>query len=205
MSTTPEKCPHCGAIRVEGREYACGFIFRDGVKNNPRTHECLLNSEVFAHAAILEPEAPLPRIVVPPDTYPAPHDCSAVKQKKAAPGDPLPWHWSATYCKRWYAEAVNEGLIVLSEDGQRKPGKYVRDWLKLQLLQGKKVLPMGKPCEGFSHVTGCPGHEETGDKSHDRLSPNHHRHNRRRRARRNHHRLARRFSDARGGQRRVVQ
>lgn len=48
---TPDKCPHCRAIRVEGREYACGFIFREGVKNNPRTHECLLNSEVSAHAA----------------------------------------------------------------------------------------------------------------------------------------------------------
>jgi len=48
---TPDKCPHCGSIRVEGREYACGFIFREGVKNNPRTHECLLNCEVFAHAA----------------------------------------------------------------------------------------------------------------------------------------------------------
>lgn len=48
---TPDKCPHCRAIRVEGREYACGFIFREGVKNNPRPHECLLNSEVSAHAA----------------------------------------------------------------------------------------------------------------------------------------------------------
>ena len=49
---------------------------------------------------------------------------------------------------------------LFSEDGQRKPGKYVRDWLKLQLLQGKKVLPMGDLCEGFSYVTGCPGHEK---------------------------------------------
>lgn len=53
---TPDKCPHCGAIRIEGREYACGFIFRKGVKNNPRPHECLLNSEVSAHAATRERE-----------------------------------------------------------------------------------------------------------------------------------------------------
>lgn len=78
------------------------------------TEEMILGT--LAHAAILEPEAPLPRIVLPPDTYPAPPDCSAVKQKKAQPGDHLPWHWSANYCKRWYAEAVNEGLIVLTEE-----------------------------------------------------------------------------------------
>lgn len=48
---TPDNFPNCGASRIEGREYACGFIFREGVKNNPRPHECLLNSEVSAHAA----------------------------------------------------------------------------------------------------------------------------------------------------------
>lgn len=48
---TPDKCPHCGAIRIEGREYACGYIFRQNVRHNPRTHECLLNSERTAHAA----------------------------------------------------------------------------------------------------------------------------------------------------------
>lgn len=53
---------------------------------------------------------------------------------------------------------------LFTDDGQRRPGSYVRDWLKLQLAQGKKVLPMGDACEGFSYVTGCPGHaveEET--------------------------------------------
>lgn len=47
---TPDKCPHCGAMRLEGREYMCGFIFRPNVKRNTRTHECLLNSERSAHA-----------------------------------------------------------------------------------------------------------------------------------------------------------
>jgi hypothetical protein len=46
---------------------------------------------------------------------------------------------------------------LFSEDGERRPGKYVRDWLKLQLAQGKRVLPMGE-CEGFDFQTGCPGH-----------------------------------------------
>jgi len=25
--------------------------------------------------------------------------------------------------------------------------------------EGKKVIPIGEPCEGFSYETGCPGHE----------------------------------------------
>lgn len=43
-------------------------------------------------------------------------------------------------------------------DGKRQSGACVRDWLKLQLAQGKRVLPMGE-CEGFSFVNGCPGHD----------------------------------------------
>jgi hypothetical protein len=34
------------------------------------------------------------------------------------------------------------------------------------LAEGKKVLPAGDECEGFSYETGCPGHphkEEQGD------------------------------------------
>ncbi len=45
------------------------------------------------------------------------------------------------------------------DNGQRpKTGREVRDFLKLQLAMGKRVLPMGK-CEGFDYQTGCPGHE----------------------------------------------
>lgn len=47
---------------------------------------------------------------------------------------------------------------MFTEDGEMKSGKYVRDWLKLQLAQGKRVLPMSKDCEGFSYQDGCPGH-----------------------------------------------
>lgn len=48
--------------------------------------------------------------------------------------------------------------LFMDPDGQKRPGRYVRDWLRLQLAQGKRVLPMGNPCDGFSYQTGCPGH-----------------------------------------------
>ncbi len=56
---------------------------------------------------------------------------------------------------RWSdKELVN---MFTDEDGNRRPAAYVRDWLKLQLAQGKRVLPMGE-CDGFSYTDGCPGH-----------------------------------------------
>jgi hypothetical protein len=48
--------------------------------------------------------------------------------------------------------------LFIEDDGSHRPGRYVRDWLRMQLAQGKRVLPAGKPCEGFSYQTGCPGH-----------------------------------------------
>ena len=50
------------------------------------------------------------------------------------------------------------GRLFHEVDGSQRSGKYVRDWLRLQLAQGKKVLPMSKDCVGFSYETGCPGH-----------------------------------------------
>lgn len=47
---------------------------------------------------------------------------------------------------------------MFTENGQYKSGAYVRDWLKLQLALGKKVLPMGE-CDNFDFQTGCRGHE----------------------------------------------
>lgn len=47
---------------------------------------------------------------------------------------------------------------LFTEDGKERGGTYVRDWLKLQMAQGKRVLPCGK-CDGFDYQTGCPGHE----------------------------------------------
>lgn len=57
---------------------------------------------------------------------------------------------------RWPDSQLRE--LFKEDDGSKRPGAYVRDWLKLQLAQGKQVLPMGKPCEGFSYIHGCPGH-----------------------------------------------
>lgn len=33
------------------------------------------------------------------------------------------------------------------------------DYFWEQHAMGRKVLPIGEPCEGFSYQDGCPGHE----------------------------------------------
>ena len=52
--------------------------------------------------------------------------------------------------------------LFKEEDGTKRAGSYVRDFLKMELLKGRKVLPMCDPkdCPGFDYVSGCPGHEE---------------------------------------------
>jgi hypothetical protein len=46
-------------------------------------------------------------------------------------------------------------------DGSRFPDvRALRAAFLEELAQGHKVIPMGKPCEGFSYETGCPGHTE---------------------------------------------
>lgn len=60
------------------------------------------------------------------------------------------------------------GQFFKGDDGEPQRGSVVRDWLKLQLAQGKRVLPMGKKCEGWSDETGCPGHPKTDSEA---LSP----------------------------------
>lgn len=35
----------------------------------------------------------------------------------------------------------------------------VKNYFVESLKEGKRVLPFGEPCEGFSYETGCPGHE----------------------------------------------
>jgi hypothetical protein len=46
---------------------------------------------------------------------------------------------------------------------RRDGGIFTADELKAEfvelLAQGKRVIPFGKPCEGFSYQTGCPGHD----------------------------------------------
>jgi exodeoxyribonuclease VIII len=77
-----------------------------------QTRPMLLGS--LAHAKILEPNKPFPRIVIQPEEYPAPANCSAVKQKKVGVGDLIPWHGGAGYCKRWVADELAKGNTVLT-------------------------------------------------------------------------------------------
>ena len=51
------------------------------------------------------------------------------------------------------------GMLV-DESGRKLTADEVREWLFDQLALGRRVLPMGAPCEGFSYETGCPGHQE---------------------------------------------
>jgi hypothetical protein len=49
---------------------------------------------------------------------------------------------------------------TLTNDG--KPCASVEEYRSVLadlLADGIKHLPMGKPCEGFSYETGCPGHD----------------------------------------------
>lgn len=69
----------------------------------------------LAHHVILEPDRPLPRIAVTPSHYPCPPDSSLVKTKKAAPGELVPWHPAASYCKAWRASNEATGDLVLSQ------------------------------------------------------------------------------------------
>ena len=43
---------------------------------------------------------------------------------------------------------------------QSVSAEAAREYLLDQLQMGRKVLLFGKPCEGFSYETGCPGHIE---------------------------------------------
>lgn len=41
-----------------------------------------------------------------------------------------------------------------------RTGDDVREFLLDCLSEGKEVIPMGTPCEGFDFKKGCPGHEQ---------------------------------------------
>ncbi len=51
--------------------------------------------------------------------------------------------------------------VLRDESGRALSHREVREWLLDQMQMGRKVVPYGKPCEGFSYETGCPGHEES--------------------------------------------
>ncbi len=50
--------------------------------------------------------------------------------------------------------------MLRRSDGSIPTYEEVRVWLLDRLQEGKRRLPVGEPCEGFSYETGCPGHEE---------------------------------------------
>lgn len=58
----------------------------------------------LCHAAILEPQKPLPGLEVIPEKYPD------------GKGEMKPWHMGATYCKEWVARAKHSGLIPIKAD-----------------------------------------------------------------------------------------
>ena len=68
----------------------------------------------LVHAAILEPEKPLPGIVLQPETYPAPATHADVKAGKITAGEPLKWSNNAKWCKGWYAAQKQAGQDVMS-------------------------------------------------------------------------------------------
>lgn len=102
------------AIALDGEEPGSPAHFVQSF-NDPDTDTDALFLGRCVHSKILTPNEPLPGFIQIPETYPAPADCSAVKQKKAMPGDPLPWHGAAKYCKQWLAAAAAVGQRALSE------------------------------------------------------------------------------------------
>lgn len=67
---------------------------------------------------------------------------------------------------RYHVHASVRGLLmnpdpitfIDDDEGNTLTDAQARDWLMDCLVQGKEKLPLGKPCEGFSYTTGCPGH-----------------------------------------------
>lgn len=50
------------------------------------------------------------------------------------------------------------GQMFLKADKTHLTAKEAKLYLKGLLAEGKKLLPIGQPCDGFSYTTGCPGH-----------------------------------------------
>jgi len=49
---------------------------------------------------------------------------------------------------------------VTKGDGTRFTSiEEMREAFMDELAQGHKVIPVGKPCDGFDYKTGCPGHK----------------------------------------------
>jgi hypothetical protein len=48
---------------------------------------------------------------------------------------------------------------VTDNKGRKLNKREIQNWLMDELAKGRKVLPLGKACEGFDYQTGCPGHD----------------------------------------------
>jgi len=57
---------------------------------------------------------------------------------------------------RWDASLLRRTFLL--EDGTHMTADQAREALRAELEQGRLMLPIGVPCEGFSYETGCPGH-----------------------------------------------
>lgn len=69
----------------------------------------------LTHSLVLEPEKPLPQLIIPPEKYPAPENCSLVKSKKVAVGDMIAWSGNATWCQSWIMEQKKAGRMVVTQ------------------------------------------------------------------------------------------
>ena len=101
-------------IAMEGDEPGSPAHFIQSF-NDPTADSDALFFGRMVHSRILTPGVPLPGVVAIPETYPAPENCSAVKQKKCQAGDPLPWHGASNYCKDWLAAQSAAGIRPMSK------------------------------------------------------------------------------------------
>ena len=62
---------------------------------------------------------------------------------------------------RWTPAETKRNLRSMTkDDGTRFQSVHeFREALMDELAQGREVLPLGKPCEGFDYKKGCQGHE----------------------------------------------
>jgi hypothetical protein len=49
---------------------------------------------------------------------------------------------------------------VTTDDGRVMTPSEVLEYFIDEIAKGRRVIPLGEPCEGFSYETGCPGHDE---------------------------------------------
>lgn len=49
---------------------------------------------------------------------------------------------------------------LMDDSGRELSPRAARMALMDELAKGREVLPCGPVCEGWSYITGCPGHED---------------------------------------------